>query len=719
MSKLRAYFIEEFLAGKPLSPVQLSTREGPPKLALPSINLHVKQVGSAEDRTLEFVASDESIDRYEEVISVAGWDLKNWRKAPTFLFGHDYHSLPIGQGVKAWKAMDEETKKLRVHLRFGKAETYPLADTMYRLTQDGDLRTVSVGFLPWDWEDGEEEERDADGKSTKARRTYKKQDLLEISLVPVPANPNALVNAMQRGVLKQAEFNLLTQKYKMPAEREVIDLRTWGSLREPERAVEVESFTEEIPAVEKGAVPFKKYSKKFDEATAWDGSAARGRMAKWASSDGSGDKEKVDFKKYEEGFGWFDGENADNFGAYKLPHHDIKDGGMAHHWRGTAAAMGALLGAHGGTQMPEADHKGVFSHLSKEYEIFDKPVPDDKSYVTVEDIVSGVSDLDTALAIYEAINDTVIQDWVSPPKALTDKWPELLKEEKPDPTTIQSLILSKQVFPTKSEAQKWCTDNDFKAGEPDETDNTWRFRQFDPDQCKAGSFRTIRLTDGVQAVICKKKEAEAPEPTKKLIVHIERDKEGACRIFLDADSLIDDFVHSLESADVIWQLHEVEIVSPTSEVQLRIGAVLNKKNLERVKTIKQAAEEILAEAENPNDEPEDEPNNDKPNGDKPEDKPEDDKAGNEPVLELEAPPPAAAPAPVPEAQEFVLELEAPAPAPEAPAKETPAPPSPTSQEGQIVELDVSEFAAALDAAVEKRLGIITGDARTAQGRRRK
>lgn len=247
MVKLRAYFIEEFLAGKPLSPVALSTREGPPRLALPSINVHVRQVGDPADRTLEFIGSDESIDRYDEVIAVAGWDLKNYRLNPVLLFGHDYHQPAIGHSVKTWKSQEGEVKQLLFHQKFAKAETFPFADTIYRLYLDGDMRTVSVGFLPWDWEDLEIE-LDASGKTTAPRRIYKKQDLLELSCVPVPANPNALVNAMQRGVLKEAELNMLTTKYRMPAEREVIDLRPWASRREPEHAIELEGFREESEA---------------------------------------------------------------------------------------------------------------------------------------------------------------------------------------------------------------------------------------------------------------------------------------------------------------------------------------------------------------------------------------------------------------------------------------------------------------------------------------
>jgi len=81
-------------------------------------------------------------------------------------------------------------------------------------------------------------------------------------------------------------------------------------------------------------------------------------------------------------------------------------------------------------------------------------------------------------------------------------------------TEVQTLILSKKVFKTKEEAVKWVKDHDFKAGKIDETDETFRFRQFMPDKCKGGSFRTIRITRGVKAVICRLKKKSASCATK-------------------------------------------------------------------------------------------------------------------------------------------------------------------------------------------------------------
>ena len=112
-----------------------------------------------------------------------------------------------------------------------------------------------------------------------------------------------------------------------------------------------------------------------DDSSAWDGPAAVERLRKWASSDGSGDKDKMDWAKYRRGFAWYDSSNEDSFGSYKLPHHDIKDGKFVVVLRGVEAAMSALLGGRGGTSIPDGDRKAVYDHLAAEYKEFGKEPP--------------------------------------------------------------------------------------------------------------------------------------------------------------------------------------------------------------------------------------------------------------------------------------------------------------------------------------------------------
>jgi len=108
----------------------------------------------------------------------------------------------------------------------------------------------------------------------------------------------------------------------------------------------------------------------------WDARAAEQRIRKWASSDGSGDKDKIDWGKYRQAFAWYDPEHADDFGGYKLPHHDVVDGRLCVVWRGVAAAMATLMGARGGVDIPRSDRRAVYLHLARHYRQFNREPPE-------------------------------------------------------------------------------------------------------------------------------------------------------------------------------------------------------------------------------------------------------------------------------------------------------------------------------------------------------
>ena len=86
-------------------------------------------------------------------------------------------------------------------------------------------------------------------------------------------------------------------------------------------------------------------------------------------------------------------------------------------------------------------------------------------------------------------------------KKLEDFW----EEKQVTKTEVQTVIVSKKTFKTLEAAKKWITDHDFNAGKVDDTEESWRFRQFSPGKCQENSFRTITLRAGVKAVICRPK----------------------------------------------------------------------------------------------------------------------------------------------------------------------------------------------------------------------
>ena len=111
------------------------------------------------------------------------------------------------------------------------------------------------------------------------------------------------------------------------------------------------------------------------------------------------------------------------------------------------------------------------------------------------------------------------------PEAMTQNSYKSFMEKsiKQTQTSVQTLIMSKKEFKKASDARKWAKDHSFKTSKTDETETSFRFRQFDPAECTKGSQRTILLTSGVSAVVCRKadsnKENKVDNNTNLLILN--------------------------------------------------------------------------------------------------------------------------------------------------------------------------------------------------------
>jgi HK97 family phage prohead protease len=132
---------------------------------------------------MEFVLSDETPDRIGDIIMADGWDLQNFVKNPIALFNH-IPSFIVGK----WKGLRTDNGALRGYLELAPAGTSGRIDEIRKLVEAGILRAVSVGFRPLEHEP-------LDAKDPWSGSRFLKQELVETSLVSVPANPNALAVA--------------------------------------------------------------------------------------------------------------------------------------------------------------------------------------------------------------------------------------------------------------------------------------------------------------------------------------------------------------------------------------------------------------------------------------------------------------------------------------------------------------------------------------------
>lgn len=143
--------------------------------------VHKTLARSAGSDPLEYVMSDETPDRMGDIISVTGWQLANFQKNPIALFGHDPDFI-----VGKWSNVRVERGQLLGRLELLPAVSVRLTE-LHSAINAGVLRAVSVGFRPIEYETLED-----DGDSFWASYRYTQSELVECSLVAVPANPNAL-----------------------------------------------------------------------------------------------------------------------------------------------------------------------------------------------------------------------------------------------------------------------------------------------------------------------------------------------------------------------------------------------------------------------------------------------------------------------------------------------------------------------------------------------
>jgi HK97 family phage prohead protease len=167
---------------------------------------------SAPVRDMMFTLSDETPDRYGDVVSAGGWELDNFRKNPIALFGHN-PDFPIGR----WVDLHIEDKALRGSLALAPPKTSGRIDEIRTLIKAGVLKAVSVGFRSLA---RPERMMDANGIETGGLR-FLKHELLEASLVTIPANPNALAIAKALNVSPDT-LNLV---FAEPGDRHRIERR--------------------------------------------------------------------------------------------------------------------------------------------------------------------------------------------------------------------------------------------------------------------------------------------------------------------------------------------------------------------------------------------------------------------------------------------------------------------------------------------------------------
>ena len=160
-----------------------------------------------ETRTIDFVISSEQRDRYNTVLLLANWELANYKKNPVVGFNHPFFSwstmvqmnpdYTIGTGKVS---KDKENKLLLGSVTFEPKELNELAEKVFRKIIHGTYKSTSVGF--YETKEGSFGEGDEARGEKDETYYYGGQDLLEFSIVEIPANTDATVRSFLADVEK-------------------------------------------------------------------------------------------------------------------------------------------------------------------------------------------------------------------------------------------------------------------------------------------------------------------------------------------------------------------------------------------------------------------------------------------------------------------------------------------------------------------------------------
>lgn len=151
------------------------------------------------------VLSTSSVNRYGYRVLTSGIDLTAFLKNPIMLLLHDNDKLPIG----TWTDIKVEGDVLSgvpvFHEKTAKSKEAKL------LFEDGTLKAASIGFLV------KEESTDvSDILPGQKWATVKKCELIEVSLVSVPANSDALIMELSLNFDKNLKLLSVNNKQEIP-----------------------------------------------------------------------------------------------------------------------------------------------------------------------------------------------------------------------------------------------------------------------------------------------------------------------------------------------------------------------------------------------------------------------------------------------------------------------------------------------------------------------
>jgi len=142
-----------------------------------------------ESNGYSWTLSTFDLDRFDERIDPAGWDLKQYLKNPVVEWAHRYDIPAIGK----IENLTIDDNGLHGVVFFNSKDFDQFGWSIGERVKAGVIRAGSVGFRVLEIEIPSKEDAPNGGKDGTAL-IFRKQELLEFSICNVPANPYALAN---------------------------------------------------------------------------------------------------------------------------------------------------------------------------------------------------------------------------------------------------------------------------------------------------------------------------------------------------------------------------------------------------------------------------------------------------------------------------------------------------------------------------------------------
>lgn len=166
---------ELFFMGETMNDTEIVTREVGERVDV-MLNIDQSTVKDLGNGAFSATVTTSDVDRTGESIDTSGINTEDYMKNPVVLYGHDYQGLPIGKATKVTSFKNKMVAQFQLAI----AE-YPFAATVAAMIKGGYLNAVSIGGIVTKWDE--------------TFTNILGMNMLEFSVVPVPANPHAVITA--------------------------------------------------------------------------------------------------------------------------------------------------------------------------------------------------------------------------------------------------------------------------------------------------------------------------------------------------------------------------------------------------------------------------------------------------------------------------------------------------------------------------------------------